>query len=85
MTGIRLGMGLASVEIIEILNKIKPPYNVNTLTQEKALELLGNEKKSQEEIEFLLKERDWMLKDFLVLLSAKVYKLKEIINSLTQR
>jgi histidinol-phosphate aminotransferase len=51
MAGIR--MGLASVEIIEILNKIKPPYNVNTLTQEKALKLLGDEKKSQEEIEFL--------------------------------
>jgi len=63
MAGIRLGIGLASIEIIEILNKIKPPYNVNTLTQEKALELLSDEKRSQEEIKLLLEERDWMLRE----------------------
>ncbi|MGZ2369404.1 histidinol-phosphate transaminase [Ancylomarina sp. YFZ004] len=63
MAGIRLGIGLASVEIIEVLNKIKPPYNVNTLTQEKALERLSNEKNNRDEIKLLLKERDGMLKE----------------------
>ena len=42
MAGIRLGILYASQEIIAILNKIKPPYNVNVLTQEKALERLEN-------------------------------------------
>lgn len=42
MAGIRLGMCFASQEIITILNRIKPPYNVNVLTQNKALELLSN-------------------------------------------
>lgn len=42
MAGIRLGMCFASQEIITILNRIKPPYNVNVLTQNKALELLAN-------------------------------------------
>ena len=42
MAGIRLGMCFASEEIIAILNRIKPPYNVNVLTQNKALELLKN-------------------------------------------
>ncbi|MGE0560636.1 MAG: histidinol-phosphate transaminase [Flavobacteriales bacterium] len=42
MAGIRLGMCFASQEIITILNRIKPPYNVNVLTQNKALELLEN-------------------------------------------
>lgn len=42
MAGIRLGMCFASAEIIAILNRIKPPYNVNVLTQNKALELLKN-------------------------------------------
>lgn len=42
MAGIRLGMCFASEEIITILNRIKPPYNVNVLTQNKALELLKN-------------------------------------------
>jgi len=42
MAGIRLGMCFASKEIIAILNRIKPPYNVNVLTQNKAIELLKN-------------------------------------------
>ena len=40
LAGIRLGVCYASQEIISILNKIKPPYNVNSLTQEKAIEQL---------------------------------------------
>ena len=38
LAGIRLGICYASAEIIAVLNKIKPPYNVNELTQKKALE-----------------------------------------------
>lgn len=37
MAGIRLGMAFASAEIIRLLIKIKPPYNVNELTQQKAI------------------------------------------------
>lgn len=37
MAGIRLGMAFASKSIIEIFKKIKPPYNVNELTQQKAV------------------------------------------------
>ena len=39
--GIRLGMAFASKDIIDILNKVKYPYNVNALTQREALELLA--------------------------------------------
>ncbi len=39
---IRLGMAFASEEIIGLFNKVKYPYNVNLLTQEKALSLLGD-------------------------------------------
>ena len=42
MAGIRLGILYASQEIISVLNKIKPPYNVNVLTQKKVLEQLEN-------------------------------------------
>jgi histidinol-phosphate aminotransferase len=42
MAGIRLGICYASVEIIQILNKIKPPYNVNELTQLRALDRVHN-------------------------------------------
>ena len=40
LAGIRLGVCYASEEIIAILNSIKPPYNVNELTQQKAIERL---------------------------------------------
>ena len=39
---IRLGMAFASEEIIGLFNKVKYPYNVNLLTQEKACTLLGD-------------------------------------------
>lgn len=36
LAGLRIGILYASPEIIDILNKIKPPYNVNTASQEQA-------------------------------------------------
>jgi len=62
MAGIRLGICYASAEIIEILNKIKPPYNVNELTQSRALDRLLNKEKVNSEISDLLKERDLLSK-----------------------
>lgn len=40
--GIRLGLAYANQEIIALFNKVKPPYNINSLTQQKALTLLNN-------------------------------------------
>ena len=57
MAGIRLGICYASVEIIHILNKIKPPYNVNELTQLRALDRVHNKDVVDSEIADLLKQR----------------------------
>lgn len=38
---VRLGMAFASKEIIDLFNKVKYPYNINLLTQQYALDLLG--------------------------------------------
>jgi histidinol-phosphate aminotransferase len=57
MAGIRLGICYASVEIIQILNKIKPPYNVNELTQLRALDRVHNKDVVDSEIADLLKQR----------------------------
>lgn len=57
LAGIRLGICYASAEIISVLNKIKPPYNVNELTQQRALERLHNILDIKSEIEVLLKEK----------------------------
>ena len=57
LAGIRLGVCYASEEIIAVLNKIKPPYNVNQLTQDKALERLNTLEKVNEEVNQILTER----------------------------
>jgi histidinol-phosphate aminotransferase len=58
MAGIRLGMAFASPEIISVLNKIKYPYNLNILTQQKAMELIENHIQVEQWIEQILDERD---------------------------
>ncbi|WP_321827314.1 histidinol-phosphate transaminase [Maribacter dokdonensis] len=58
MAGIRLGICLASAEIIAVINKIKPPYNVNQLTQDKAIERVSDKKAVQTEVASILKERE---------------------------
>ncbi|WP_460218908.1 histidinol-phosphate transaminase [Psychroserpens sp. MEBiC05023] len=60
MAGIRLGICFASEAIITILNRIKPPYNVNALTQLKALERLKNPEIISDEIQNILKQRKWL-------------------------
>ncbi len=40
LAGLRLGMAFASTQIIEIMNRVKPPYNINQATQEIALKAL---------------------------------------------
>ncbi len=58
MAGLRLGMAFAKQEIIKVLSKIKYPYNLNILTQNKANELIeSNSSKVEEWVEVLLKER----------------------------
>ncbi len=57
MAGIRLGMAFASETIIGLFNKVKPPYNVNELTQRAALEALAQEKERTALIREILAER----------------------------
>jgi histidinol-phosphate aminotransferase len=65
LAGIRLGICYASAEIISILNKIKPPYNVNELTQRRALERLDNTNAIKSEIEAIVRHREDLLKVLL--------------------
>src|SRR5690606_5026989 len=60
MAGIRLGMAFAASEIVSVLNKIKYPYNLNILTQQKALELIENRDKVEKWVKLLIAEREKM-------------------------
>jgi len=61
MAGIRLGICYASEEIISVLNRIKPPYNVNELTQLKAISQLEQQELTQNQVTGILKERDLLI------------------------
>jgi histidinol-phosphate aminotransferase len=43
MAGIRVGLAFASIEVIDVLTAIKPPYNVSAPAQNAALKALTNE------------------------------------------
>tara|TARA_B110000459_G_scaffold140885_1_gene153605 strand:- start:773 stop:1807 length:1035 start_codon:yes stop_codon:yes gene_type:complete len=57
LAGIRLGTCYASKEIIAVLNKIKPPYNINTLTQQAAIDALQDTEVSAQ-VFSILSERE---------------------------
>ena len=63
LAAIRLGICYASKEIISILNKIKPPYNVNQLTQDVALQSLLNQEKVKNNITVIISERNQLIRD----------------------
>ncbi|QHI35046.1 Histidinol-phosphate aminotransferase [Kordia antarctica] len=62
MAGIRLGICYASLAIIEILNRIKPPYNVNLLTQAYALKRIEDQESVQLEIARIQKSKEQLVK-----------------------
>jgi len=63
MAGIRLGICYASGDIISVLNRIKPPYNVNELTQQKAIAQLSIKDLAKNQIDNILKERTFLISE----------------------
>lgn len=57
LAGIRVGMCYASKEIITVLNAIKPPYNVNELSQQSALAALKDVENFQQQLNIILAEK----------------------------
>jgi histidinol-phosphate aminotransferase len=58
LAALRVGITLASREIIDILNKIKPPYNINQASQDLALQALEEIQQVNEMIIEIVKERE---------------------------
>lgn len=56
--GIRLGYAVGDARVIAEMNKVKAPYNVNQLTQEKALEILEQEEQMKEKVTIIVAERE---------------------------
>jgi histidinol-phosphate aminotransferase len=68
---IRLGMAYASKEIVQVLNKIKYPYNVNILTQKQAVETLKNEEQIREWVQVIFAERDKLIRSLAGISAVK--------------
>lgn len=67
LAGLRLGVGFGSKEIIQILHKIKPPYNINSITQNIALAAVKEGNSTMEWLDTLKNERkilEGLLKQF---------------------
>jgi histidinol-phosphate aminotransferase len=58
LAGLRVGMAFASEEIIEVMNRVKPPYNMNEASQQLALQALQNTEQVNGWIKETLAERD---------------------------
>ncbi len=61
LAALRVGMAFASEEIIEVMNKVKPPYNVNEASQQLALQALQNVEQVNQWIKETLTERDQLV------------------------
>lgn len=75
LAGIRIGACYASREIITILNTIKPPYNVNELSQQRAISKLQKMDEIKNEVAQLISERKRLKKELECCVSyiEKVY------------
>ena len=64
LAALRIGMAFADESIIQWINKIKPPYNISSSTQELALKALEAKHLVDQKIEKLQKERIFLIRSF---------------------
>ena len=60
LAGLRLGMAFAGQPIINYFNKVKYPYNINTATQQLAIEALGNILSINNWTKTTAEQKDWL-------------------------
>jgi histidinol-phosphate aminotransferase len=63
LAGIRLGVGYTSNEIMHYLNRVKPPYNVNQLTQKLALASMEDAHEIKMIVAKVQNGREWLKKE----------------------
>lgn len=74
LAGARVGSAYSSEEIISLLNKVKPPYNVSALNQRAVLEALDSSALFERQKATILSQRDWLQEQLLQLpIVKKIY------------
>jgi histidinol-phosphate aminotransferase len=97
LAGLRLGILVASPEMVRVLNSIKPPYNINTLTQQHVLQALEHTDWKERVLHTTLQERERLAAELPNLqcvqhvfpsdanfLLVRVTKPRELYTALTQ-
>ncbi len=67
LAGVRMGMAFSTSVIIDLMNKVKPPYNISEPNQKIVLDALNNIKKVNEEIKITVDERNKFAKKLMEL------------------
>jgi histidinol-phosphate aminotransferase len=74
LAALRVGMAFASQEIIHVMNKIKPPYNINQASQELTLQALEEVGQVNDMIKEIVAQRDLLAKDLQTIpIVQKIY------------
>ncbi|SHE41592.1 histidinol-phosphate transaminase [Alkalibacter saccharofermentans] len=73
MAGLRVGYALGQKKMIDILNKVKQPYNLNSISQLIASWAIENRKPIMEKIKYLSKERDYLYAELKKISGITVY------------
>ena len=60
LAGLRLGLGFASEKMIDLFNKVKPPYNINFSSQQLGIKALANIKEVNTNIKHIVEQRSWL-------------------------
>jgi len=76
MAGVRLGMAFSDPEIVNVLNKIKYPYNINDVTANIVLKTLSDPSRKEEMVAKIKKERSFLMDAF-----SNMALVKEVISS----
>lgn len=67
MAGLRLGMCFAAPELIQVLSKVKAPYNISSLTQRVVLEQLAGIDRFKQQCQMIIRERKRILEELRAL------------------
>ncbi|NWJ51583.1 MAG: histidinol-phosphate transaminase [Bacteroidetes bacterium] len=58
LAGVRIGLGIGHPDLIKVLDKVKPPYNISVLNAEAALSVLSNKTLMYQQVAVLINQRN---------------------------
>ena len=61
LAGLRVGLAFANEEIIELFNKVKPPYNISEIAQNAISDALKNGEQVEQTIREIIYEREKLI------------------------